>query len=706
MHNKYYKITLKCYIFVHLTFKLKFIFKYIALFICFGSFAQTLTSPQIGCVSILPNGNIAVTWSVTPGLGGQFASYQIYTSPTLNNPSYTNQAGITNYNTNTYVITTITNANTQPYFIYIHTITTSSITLTAVDTVRTLFLSVTSPVGAPGIAHLSWNGFAQPIPAGEASSYSVYRKYYYNGGGWAFIASVPFNPSGNINYNYYDTITVCKDSIDYKIELTNTLLNCTSVSNVAGANFQNKNNPTPPPIDSVSTINNGTQIIIGISPAYSQDVKCFDIYGSDGSTYTQIGLICNYNQATTYTYIPNPSPAVGSVTVSVVSQDSCGNLSQFPINQSTIYTTASYNQCKKTAYINWTPYQNMVTGVHDYQIFCSTNNGPFVCIGDTNATVYYHKGLAPGTTYCYFVRAHSNGKTIAGKDTASSTSSQFCITTNNPPISSFAYLNNVTVNAQQTIDVQWNVDNAVLIGGYNLYRATNKTGPYNLVSYIPSTNAYSDASVNTNSEEYFYFIQVLDTCLNPTLQTDTSNNIVLKAVPSANSTATLNWNNYAKYLGGVSGYNIYRSVNGIFSIAATNIQGTNYVDDLSPFAADEGTFIYYVEAVEGPGDPYLLAEKSQSNYDTVYVDANLYIPNSFTPNGKNKLFLPIGAYIDNSDYQLDIYDRFGQKIYETTDPNTGWNGGGHQEGVYAYTVQYKTSIGEYRQRHGTVNLIR
>jgi len=689
---------------------LKLIFKYLTVFTCFGSFAQTLTAPQIGCVSILANNSISITWSVTPGLGGQFASYQIYTSSTLNNPTYTNQAGITNYNTNTYTIATISNANTHPYYIYINTITTSSLTLFAVDTVRPMLLTVSTPAG-PGIAHLSWNGFIPPIPAGEASSYSIYKSYYYNGGGWQFVASVP--STGNLNYNYYDTITVCKDSINYKIELVNTELNCTSVSNIAGGKFQNKNKPTPPHIDSVSVINyetNNPQTIVGISSAYSQDVKCFKIYTFSLSTNESVDSICNYNKDTSYIYVIGASPASSSITPSVISKDSCGNDSPFPNYQSTIYTSSSYDQCQQMNTVNWTHYKYMVTGVDHYEVFCSTGGGPFVHLGlvsDTSTTVYYHKNVLPGTTYCYFVRAHSVGKTIAGKDTASSTSNQFCITTNSPPVPGFAYLNNVTVNAQQTIDVQWNVDNTVLIGGYNLYRATGKTGTYNLLSYIPSANNYTDGDVNTNSQEYFYVVQVLDTCKNPTIQTDTSNSIVLKAVSSANSTATLNWNAYNKYLGGVSGYNIYRSVSGVFGLAATTTSlVTTYVDDLSPFAADEGIFVYYVEAVEGAGDPYLLAEKSTSNYDTVYVDANLYIPNSFTPGGKNKVFLPIGAYIDNGNYALNIFNRYGEKIFESTNPNTGWDGGGHEEGVYAYTVQYQTSVGEYRQCHGTVNLIR
>lgn len=692
---------------------MKSIFKYIALFLCFGSFAQTLTSPQIGCVSVLPNGNVAITWNIPPDPTSQFASYNVYSSPTINAPSYSLQASIPTYNTNSFTIGI--NANTNVYYFYIQTVTTTSLTLQAVDTVKTISLTVSG--ANTGIAHLSWGGLFNPIPAGEASSYTIYKEYPVATGTWSPIATVPFNANGSINYNYSDTITICNDTINYKIELADNSLSCTSVSNIDGRRFKNTNKPSVPRIDSVSVINYQTanpQAVIGISPAYSQDVMCFMIYTYSLSTNELIDSVCNYNQATTYTYT-GTLLANGSITLTTRSKDSCGNLSQFPDNaQSTIYTNGWYDPCKKTNVIMWTPYQHMVTGVDHYEVYYSLTGlaNSFQHLGDTTATTYYHRGLLPGTNYCYFVRAHSRGKTIAGKDTASSTSNKFCSPTSNPPISQYAYLSNVTVNAQQNITVQWHVDNTVPIAGYNLYRATSKSGAYSLVSFIPTShqidNAYTDGGANTNSQEYFYYIQILDTCKNPTIPTqDTSNSIVLTAVPSGNLTATLNWNSYAKYLEGVSGYNVYRSVNGDFVTAATTTSlVTTYVDDLSPFATDEGVFIYYVEAIEGPGNPYSLAEISRSNYDTVYIDANLYIPNAFTPNGHNKVFLPIGAYIDASDYKLSIYNRWGEKIHETTDPNKGWDGGGHEEGVYAYTVQYKTAVGEFRQRNGTVNLIR
>ena len=718
-HNKCLKTTLFCYIFVS-AFDLKYILTYLTVFICLGIKAQSITSPQIGCVSVLPNGQISVTWQTPPDPLHQFSSYQIYAS-TVKTGTYTLQGSINTYSTNNSICASISNANTQPYFIYIQTVTSGSLTLQSVDTVRTIFLSVsgTNPSSTP---ILNWNSIASPLPAGEGTMFDIWRQRTLPGNPWNKIASVPLNANGNINYSYLDSIRgVCSlDSVRYRVELSDPLLGCTSVSNVSlWHTVKDLNPPTIPTLDSVSVVSvgNNQYPTLGISPAYSEDVACFVVYiRPNGGTYTDIDTLCTANTPTTYTDV-NVDATTGPQEFSIASLDSCGNIGTIAFNsQKTICATASYTTCghEITSTIRWTPYINMVTGVNRYEVFC-TVGGVTTSIGNTTDTFFSQYNLLPSTTYIYYVRAHSNGHTIAGKDTASSTSSSFNITTSVNIEPTFIYLKNVTVNAQQTIDISWHVLKTDPIGGFNIYRSTSQNSSYSLIKNLPFTTnvgdySYTDNNVNTHTTAYYYFIDVLDNvCSNPVIRSDTSNSILLNAVPTPNLTATLTWNNYAKYAGSVTGYNIYRSINGSYgNIAFVPTGTTNFVDDLSPYTDKEGMFLYYVEAVEGTPDSLGL-QTSQSNFDTVYVDANLYIPNSFVPSslsGPNKVFLPIGSFIDNSDYILTIYNRWGAKIYSTTDPNQGWDGGGHEEAVYAYTVQYKTSIGEYRQRSGTVNLIR
>jgi len=75
----------------------------------------------------------------------------------------------------------------------------------------------------------------------------------------------------------------------------------------------------------------------------------------------------------------------------------------------------------------------------------------------------------------------------------------------------------------------------------------------------------------------------------------------------------------------------------------------------------------------------------------------MYIPNAFSPNGdgKNDIFRPIGSGFSQveGDYSLEIFDRWGKRIFLTKSPENGWNGkndNGNGEyvpnGVYVYKV--------------------
>ncbi|MCD4771862.1 MAG: gliding motility-associated C-terminal domain-containing protein, partial [Bacteroidales bacterium] len=80
--------------------------------------------------------------------------------------------------------------------------------------------------------------------------------------------------------------------------------------------------------------------------------------------------------------------------------------------------------------------------------------------------------------------------------------------------------------------------------------------------------------------------------------------------------------------------------------------------------------------------------------DVVVVHKKLHFPNAFTPNGdgKNDFFAPVGFIDDVSLYQLLIYNKWGQLLFESNDPNSGWdgkcNGRISPTGVYVYKVDY------------------
>ena len=97
---------------------------------------------------------------------------------------------------------------------------------------------------------------------------------------------------------------------------------------------------------------------------------------------------------------------------------------------------------------------------------------------------------------------------------------------------------------------------------------------------------------------------------------------------------------------------------------------------------------------------------------TVYkVDAGLYIPNAFTPNGDNlnDIFRPISLGMKYINY-FKIYNRFGQLVFSTNQQNIGWdgkvNGKPQNPDVYIWIADGVDYLDKKIFKKGTVALIR
>jgi gliding motility-associated-like protein len=58
----------------------------------------------------------------------------------------------------------------------------------------------------------------------------------------------------------------------------------------------------------------------------------------------------------------------------------------------------------------------------------------------------------------------------------------------------------------------------------------------------------------------------------------------------------------------------------------------------------------------------------------VLPDFDLFIPNAFTPNAKNPIFKPYMIDFDPNNFKFVIYDRWGEVVFETKNPNEWWDG--------------------------------
>lgn len=99
--------------------------------------------------------------------------------------------------------------------------------------------------------------------------------------------------------------------------------------------------------------------------------------------------------------------------------------------------------------------------------------------------------------------------------------------------------------------------------------------------------------------------------------------------------------------------------------------------------------------------------------DTIQCQLSFYVPNAFTPNGDgtNDQFMAVFG-CPPVDFQMFIYDRWGDLIFQTNDPSVGWTGYTArgvpaQADVYVWQLQFRYFPGDKKRKHvGHVTMVR
>jgi gliding motility-associated-like protein len=125
-----------------------------------------------------------------------------------------------------------------------------------------------------------------------------------------------------------------------------------------------------------------------------------------------------------------------------------------------------------------------------------------------------------------------------------------------------------------------------------------------------------------------------------------------------------------------------------------------------PIASPDSTTTYAVKVTD---------VKGCVNYDTVtvtIVEPEVWTPSAFTPNGdgRNDVFYVRGRGFET--FELVIFNRWGEQVFQTNDPNQGWDGSKQgslndmPSDAYVYVIRATLSNGERVNEEGMVNLIR
>lgn len=669
----------------------------------------TLTKAQVGppslrCIACGPTGGLTLTWIIPSDPGGQFFRYDIYRSATFANPTYSFVGSVSTYTATTFNDpgpSAQGNLQAKYYFIKTRWGAVGTNTSVASDTVRSIYLNLGG--AGTGTATLVYNNLHTPKLPTTATNFTI-TKQQAPSPAWTVLQTTPLT-------NYSEIISRCNVSNNYQIQQADAS-GCLSTSNISGANFKDQTAPDPGPVqtllDSVS-VNSTGQSVLGWTASSYPDCYAYVIYQLIGNPPAWAAIDTVYGINNTI-YTTTSTIANGAATnYCIASLDSCGNIGAQSTNpQSTILLKSKYDVCARTTNLTWNAYVNLPLGVSHYQIYCSTNAGPYLYLSSSTVTAYQHTNLTPGKTYCYVVRVFNAFGAIT------SSSNRSCLVATAPPASSFVYLKSASVDPDQSVTVTLYCDTLVPCQGFNIYKSEDGSS-FSNVAFIPytgrSTLYYNDQGVSTSHLNYFYKAEVLDSCGNSRFVSNIGKTILLH-VKNDNDKIfnnNLSWNDYSSWTAGVAGYYVFRIVNDAVNPMPIDFVPygiTTYTDNVEDIVKESGKVGYYVSAVESFGDPYGFQAMSSSNIGEAYVEAKVFVPNSFTPKGENRIWLPVAQFVEKTDYHVTVFNRWGAKVFETTSDTQGWDGSGMEDNTYVYLIQYKNSRGEFIELKGTVTMVR
>jgi len=143
-------------------------------------------------------------------------------------------------------------------------------------------------------------------------------------------------------------------------------------------------------------------------------------------------------------------------------------------------------------------------------------------------------------------------------------------------------------------------------------------------------------------------------------------------------------------------------------VLGDTITTTNMVLDLAQLPSDSSiTICLVVENINGCTD-------TTCNDISIENELFLFVPNAIILDGfsPNSVFKPVTNYFHPDWYQLYIFNRWGEKIFSTTDVDQGWDGTYQdkivQDGVYVWKIVGAPLDNEadLREYHGHVTVIK
>ncbi len=409
----------------------------------------------------------------------------------------------------------------------------------------------------------------------------------------------------------------------------------------------------------------------------------------NGGTFGGLGQTISKNDTTTFT-IRNINLAQGPFCFRMSANDGCENVGSASNTVCTVSLEAT--AANRQNDLKWTEYPN--TDFKNYQIIRNTAQLGGT-INSKSFTNYSDKAVICGENYAYqlVVNFPNNVTSVSQLRTVKAISDEV------PSVVRTPFVSVIEQSQQLEIRAVAPLQGATAFKYKAILLRADENGEFKEIAIKDNSLIFKDTDALTSEKSYCYKIQYENACGNRSGLTDAFCSVYLYS----KSSLTIDWTGAWPFVVPVARY-VLEKYDELGNLIDQIQMGGNTVYKPELDNGDTQIFRYRIQAYTADG----LA--SYSNNYVFRKNAKVYLPDAFSPNGDkiNDIFHVEGSFIDT--FRMVIMNRWGNAVFESTNPKIGWDGtiDGQPapEDTYSYRVEIIDSLGERFTKRGTVLLLR
>jgi len=450
-------------------------------------------------------------------------------------------------------------------------------------------------------------------------------------------------------------------------------------------------------------------------PSTNPEVSSYAIYSNINNYNEPIDTVDGRSANTYIDYTRDPSKEIPVYRIRSLEfcEDPAGLYGNISPPYNTILVSASEEEpCKRAVQLSWNGYNNQTQPVLGYRIDYSEDAGnTFQIKADlgSDARTFNFEGLTANISTCIRVVAilpenvvsYSNLLCVVGKGITPVEDHYIRSISVAPDHVLLEYIPDLKADMGEiAIERSANGVNFSVLGSGVSIQQPEPDGPYII----------KDFSALTDRTAYWYKVTIKNTCNN--FYSTEPAKTVFEDGSNKGLNNVITWETSSVAGATVSGYNIFRIINGDTTRIHSQAQSGTYTDNGIYANNNFVEACYFVEADYRFNEPDRPADLFSSRSNTICLKPlpQAFVPNAFAPQGVNKIFKPILVFGTEENYLLEVFDRNGAKVFESNSPKIGWNG--TNKGLlapldsYIYFLRFTGLDGVSYQKTGFVMLLK